>query len=489
MISAALGEKPISTTMNADESVARGCALQAAILSPLYKVRDFEIKEGLSIPISVGWMGSAADAEAAAGGDDGERMAGVEGEFKTAIVFPVGSPLNTSKYLTFYRKGPFEIKAEYADDRQLVPGTKKSLGTYKIELPPQTESKKVKVKAKLTLSSIFQIELAQLVEDEEYEQVVKEKRELPPSEDTGGETTQAPAETPPPVDEAAAKAEGEEGQKPESNGNANSEKKEPEKKYEWVEVVKKKKRTKQTDLPVVPSGKLGINEPELQTLCDVESAIQADMAEVVETDDRRNDLESHIFNMRDKCSESGEYGEFITSSVRESFMTELTKAEDWLYDEPDPTKVMYIEKLDELKKTSDPVVWRYKESLTRAEWISAVSGTVSNYRSAAENPGEKYGHIAADKLAKISQECTAVSEWLTKLQAEQAKLPKHQQPVLLSAEMEKKNLELAKMADEILKEPKPQPPPPPAEEKKEGAPAAGEKQEPPKPENNAADVD
>ena len=27
----------LSTTMNADESVARGCALQAAMLSPLYK--------------------------------------------------------------------------------------------------------------------------------------------------------------------------------------------------------------------------------------------------------------------------------------------------------------------------------------------------------------------------------------------------------------------------------------------------------------------
>lgn len=30
----------LSTTMNADESVARGCALQAAMLSPLYKVLD-----------------------------------------------------------------------------------------------------------------------------------------------------------------------------------------------------------------------------------------------------------------------------------------------------------------------------------------------------------------------------------------------------------------------------------------------------------------
>merc|ERR1711933_151538 len=85
MISAAFGGKAISTTMNADESVARGCALQAAILSPLYKVRDFEIKETLTVPISIGWMGSSADAEAVKGEDDGEQMTGAEGEYKTAV--------------------------------------------------------------------------------------------------------------------------------------------------------------------------------------------------------------------------------------------------------------------------------------------------------------------------------------------------------------------------------------------------------------------
>merc|ERR550525_1044591 len=56
MCSAAFGNKELSTTMNADESVARGCALQAAILSPLYKVRDFEIREGFpSLSPSAGW--------------------------------------------------------------------------------------------------------------------------------------------------------------------------------------------------------------------------------------------------------------------------------------------------------------------------------------------------------------------------------------------------------------------------------------------------
>merc|ERR1719161_3299916 len=64
MCSEAFGGKELSTTMNADESVARGCALQAAILSPLFKVRDFKVEDCTLFGVNVGWMGSAADAEA-----------------------------------------------------------------------------------------------------------------------------------------------------------------------------------------------------------------------------------------------------------------------------------------------------------------------------------------------------------------------------------------------------------------------------------------
>ena len=42
MLLEAFFDKDLSTTMNQEESVARGCALMAAMLSPLYKVRDFK---------------------------------------------------------------------------------------------------------------------------------------------------------------------------------------------------------------------------------------------------------------------------------------------------------------------------------------------------------------------------------------------------------------------------------------------------------------
>jgi len=340
-------------------------------------------------------------------------------------------------------------------------------------LAPQTEAKKVKVKAKLSQHMMFSIESAQLVEEEEYEEKVKEKREVEPSPEDAAKT--AEEATKPAVDEAA-KAEGEPA-KPEGEGEQKVEKNEPEKKFEWVDVVKKKKRTKRTDIPVVRSGTPGLTDAELQKLRDVETAMQVEMAEILETDARRNDLEAYIFTMRDKCSEGGEYGDFIANLDREAFQSVLSKKEDWLYDTVDGTKVMYIEKLEELKKVGDPVVWRFKESQIRAEWVAALSGTISNYKAAAEAPGDKYGHIDPAKLAKITKECDAISQWLASLQAKQSTLAKHEKPVLLCADMEKKNQELAKLADEILKEPKPRPP---AEETKEELPKDDKQEEPPK---------
>jgi heat shock protein 4 len=472
MCSKAFGRE-LSTTMNADESVARGCALQAAILSPLYKVRDFSVNDISPYGVSVGWMGSAADAEAKTEEEaDTQHMAAAEGEYKTATVFPAGSAMNTCKLLTFYRKGPFEIKAEYVDESLLIPGTSKCLGTYKIDIPPQPEPKKVKVKANLTIHGTFTISSAQIVETEEYEETRKEKREVEPTPEEiakAEEEAKAAAEAAAAA-EGAPPAEGAEGEKKEP------EKKAPEKKYEWVDVTKKKTRTKHTDVPIIPSNVPGLPAAELQKRMDEESAMQADMAEIIETDEKRNDLESYILNMRDKTTSSGEYGEFIIEADRQKFHADLTKIEDWLYDTEDATKVMYVEKLDELKVTGDPVVWRYKESQIRGEWSTALAGTISNYKTAAQNPGEKYGHISPDKLGKIVAECDKTMAWLKDLEAKQAGMAKHERPILVCADMDQKNKDLAQFADDILKEPKPKPPEPPKEEKKEEA-KEGDKKE------------
>merc|ERR1712139_21560 len=64
-----LGVSTLSTTMNADEAVARGAALQSAILSPRFKVLPYEIVEHQPLPINLAWDEDKSDV-----GADGSDM-------------------------------------------------------------------------------------------------------------------------------------------------------------------------------------------------------------------------------------------------------------------------------------------------------------------------------------------------------------------------------------------------------------------------------
>ena len=49
-------KRELSTTLNLDEAVSRGCALQCAMLSPTFKVRDFNITDIQPYPIKLRWQ-------------------------------------------------------------------------------------------------------------------------------------------------------------------------------------------------------------------------------------------------------------------------------------------------------------------------------------------------------------------------------------------------------------------------------------------------
>ena len=89
MIQSVFG-KGASTTLNADEAVSRGCALQGAILSffpPQFSVTDIQ-----PYPIKLVWENT------------GEGQATGEME-----VFPQFHPVPFSKMLTFFKSNTFQV--------------------------------------------------------------------------------------------------------------------------------------------------------------------------------------------------------------------------------------------------------------------------------------------------------------------------------------------------------------------------------------------
>ncbi|KAK9509764.1 hypothetical protein O3M35_007003 [Rhynocoris fuscipes] len=153
--------KSPSTTLNQDEAVARGCALQCAMLSPAVRVRDFSITDIQNYPVKLVWDPHSHDGE--------------------MEVFPLYHPFPFSKLLTFYRKENFEIKAYYNCD---VPHTDRDIGHFIIkDVKPTSEgeSSKIKVKVRINLHGIVSVVSAVLVEKKD----ANDAEETPMETETG----------------------------------------------------------------------------------------------------------------------------------------------------------------------------------------------------------------------------------------------------------------------------------------------------------------
>ncbi|KAG8956212.1 adenyl-nucleotide exchange factor sse1 [Tulasnella sp. 424] len=145
--------KPLSTTLNQDEAVCRGATFACAMLSPVFRVREFAMHDITHYPIRAEWEASPDEPD----------------EDNQIVVFGRGNAIPSTKILTFHRSGPFDVDARY-DDSQPLPGginpwitkiTIKDVGPLKDDTPAQ-----VKVKVRLNPNGMVSFEGAQVVLEE-----------------------------------------------------------------------------------------------------------------------------------------------------------------------------------------------------------------------------------------------------------------------------------------------------------------------------------
>lgn len=192
--------------LNADEAVARGCALQAAMLSPAFRVREFSINEVTVYPVMLSWANVAGDqmetddaaaAEAASGEgaiDAGKKPGGSE-------IFSRFNPLPSTKMLTLNRNSSFMLTASYDAGAGVPTGTPPLIAEFTIAAPPAKDGKdmKCKVKVRLDLHGMVVVESAFAVEEHQIEVEVDEPAPAAAAEAPAVEGAPAAAPTPPPM--------------------------------------------------------------------------------------------------------------------------------------------------------------------------------------------------------------------------------------------------------------------------------------------------
>lgn len=450
-------KKEPSRTMNASECIARGCTLQCAMLSPTFRVREFEVQDAFPFSISLAWKGSAPEL------DEGEHA-----EAQTSkVIFPRGNSVPSIKIVTFYRSTTFNIDVLYTDIHDLPPGTSQKINTFTIGpfQPTKAEKSKIKVKILLNLHGIVSIESATMIEEEEVDVPVVTTIDTDSAMDTDKE----------PVEAGDAKFDGTENSAGTENGGASEQKPiemdvEPPKKD-----VAKKKKSKRKDIAVNESVVGGVPQADLQTAIEKEYEMALQDRIMEETKDKKNAVESYVYDMRNKLYEK--YNEYATDSEREFLAAKLQETEDWLYEDgEDETKGVYVSKLAELKKLGDPIEERFKEEESRRPFLEQLMYCINSFREAARSKDSKFDHIDTTEKEKVIAECNKTEDWLREKKQQQDHLPKSANPVLLCAEVKKKTDTLDRMCKPIMTKPRP-PPPKPASPTPEPKPAAGNEPE------------
>ena len=154
--------KTLSFTLNQDEAVARGCAFACAILSPAFKVRDFSVHDIVSYPIEFTW----------------EKSQEIPDEDTNLTVFPKGNAVPSTKILTFYRKDPFDLEARYAEPEKLPGKISPWIGKFSIKgvkPDPKDDFMICKLKARVNLHGVLNVESGYYVEEVEVEEEIKDE--------------------------------------------------------------------------------------------------------------------------------------------------------------------------------------------------------------------------------------------------------------------------------------------------------------------------
>jgi len=108
--------KELSRTLNSQETVARGCALQAAMLSPNFMVQNFEVQDFQQHPIQIQY-----------------KFSNSEGALTESDIFTIGTSYPSTKTITFANKlGALDLLIKYHEASEILPGLPKQIAQYRI---------------------------------------------------------------------------------------------------------------------------------------------------------------------------------------------------------------------------------------------------------------------------------------------------------------------------------------------------------------------
>jgi heat shock protein 4 len=305
------GVEHVSRTLNSLECVGRGASLQAAMLSPLFKVADYQVQEYNAIPISITYSFPPAQGE--------------EAKQITKELFNVGSNFPATKTITFdNKKGNMNLLIHYSESAQLLPGLPREVASYIIKEGKQKHNEKVAFILRVS-NNIHQIPI---LESSDLQEEWTEEEKIPIKKDVPAPPK--PAEAPKPAD-GAAQPEGAGAQPAADAEMKTEEQKQPEAPKQEYEIRKKAKKT--TVAIAYDSQSHALPQNARADFHKKEAAWFNEDHNILELKATKNDLESFTYDLKNNLDSYGPYEAYLEPAKRAETMKKLQETVDWIYGE------------------------------------------------------------------------------------------------------------------------------------------------------------
>ena len=350
----------ISKTLDATESIARGCAIQAAMLSPNYQVSPFEIKERNYYPINVNLC-----------------YQGEEQSMKNTILFKKGHHLDSSLTISIKKQLPLSISLTESGPTECC------LLTASIEgMKPKHKIFEGKLWFTLNKNAMTDLLKAEMVEKfKTQEKVPKAKKEK----------------------EA-------ENKKMEVEGD-NNVKMEVEAEEDFE--LKEKDNTMITQLAINITRFFGLSQDTINQLIKEEENMRNKEQLLIDTHNSKYFLESYIYETRNRIGEE-ENSKYILDGERQSILAKLVESEEWLYSEGmNSTKEIYDSKLMATRKVGDIFYNRYNKIMDAEAFYGEAFPAFTNFET---NNSELLVNGSSLQLNEISTKMNESMSYLEETQ-------------------------------------------------------------------------
>ncbi|GMF19358.1 unnamed protein product [Phytophthora lilii] len=442
--------KDLGVHLNGDEAMALGAAFRAANLSNSFRVRQVGMTDIASYPIGVRLVDlSAGEPKDSDNNDDDVET---KQWMKRASLFSESHRLGLRKSVSFSHSNDVSCTFRYDKPSMLPAGVSVQIGKFNITgiekfvarmADKNLGEPKVTLSFELDSNGIAQIAKAEATLEEEVEVEVEVKKEKKSKN---------------------AKKEGSTADSSEAGDEEEAEEEEPVETRKEMQTKTHRERLtvvrayetheREEGMSVLPMSET-IKKESMRMLNEMEKADNKRRANL----EAKNSLETFIYKAHDALSaQESQIKQVTVPEQIESLQTKLEETEGWLYDDGDKVDAAeYKKKMDALDSDLSAILFRVAELKEFPIAINTAQEYAFSTRELMNEWSTSKPQVTDEERSDVVEKLDELEAWLTESEASQKAAPKHEKPVVTSADVAKKVQGVKKFVAVLAKRPTPQP--------------------------------